>query len=433
MDAPCLARHGQHPHPHALATLFFLSSPSFSQQVDRDGTLGAWDRFAFSSMETLMLNTADRPAYHEDHEMFRDSVRKFLAKEMVPFADTYEAEGIIGRDVWRKAGEAGLLCPTMPEQYGGLGLDFGYNCVVNEEISYASIVAGFSLQSDIVADYLLAYGSEEQKQKWIPRMVSGETVAAIAMTEPGAGSDLQGVRTTAKKDGNHFIINGSKTYITNGQNADLIIVVAKTDPDKGAKGTSLILVEGDREGFERGRNLDKIGQNSSDTSELFFKDVRVPMTNCLGEENKGFIYLMSQLPQERLSIAVGAQANAQKAFDLTVEFVKERKAFGKTVFDFQNTKFVLADLKTKLQVGWAHLDHCIKRHMAGNLTAAEGSAAKLWHTDMQWEMADACLQLHGGAGYMNEYPIARLWRDARVQRIYGGTNEIMKEVVSRSI
>jgi acyl-CoA dehydrogenase len=384
-------------------------------------------------LETNMLNTSERPIYDESLEMFRDSVRKFIAKEMTPYINKFEEEGIVGKDVWRKAGDSGLLCPTMPEEYGGLGLDFRYNAVINEEIGYAGITAGFSLQSDIVADYLLAYGSEEQKQKWLPKFVSGEAVSAIAMTEPNAGSDLQGIRTTAKKDGNHYVINGSKTYITNGQNADVIVVVAKTDPDKGAKGTSLILVEAEREGFKRGRNLDKIGQNSADTSELFFTDVRVPMTNCLGEENKGFIYLMSQLPQERLSIAVGAQAAAQKAFDLTVAFVKDRKAFGKTVFDFQNTKFVLADLKTKLQVGWAHLDHCIKKHIDGKLTAAEGSAAKLWHTDMQWEMVDACLQLHGGAGYMNEYEIARLWRDARVQRIYGGTNEIMKEVVSRSI
>jgi acyl-CoA dehydrogenase len=380
-----------------------------------------------------MLQTADRDVYTPDHEMFRDSVRKFAEREMLPNAAKFEEEGIVGRDVWLKAGAAGLLCPTVPEEYGGLGLDFRYNCVVDEEIGYSNIVTGFSLQSDIVADYFLAYGSEEQKQKWLPRLVSGESISAIAMTEPGGGSDLQGLRTTAKRDGNHYVINGSKTYISNGQNADIIIVAAKTNPALGGKGISLILVESDREGFERGRNLDKVGQNSADTSELFFRDCRVPITNCLGEENKGFIYLMSQLPQERLSIAVSAQAAAQRAFDITVAFVKERKAFGKTVFDFQNTKFVLADLKTKLQVGWAHLDSCIKRHVDGKLTAAEGAAAKLWHTDMQWEMVDACLQLHGGAGYMNEYEIARAWRDARVQRIYGGTNEIMKELVSRSI
>jgi acyl-CoA dehydrogenase len=383
--------------------------------------------------EKKVLKTADREIYTEDHEMFRDSVRKFLDREMIPHANKFEEDGIISRDIWLKAGTAGLLCPTMPEQYGGLGLDFRYNCIVNEEVGYSGIVTGFSLQSDIVADYILSYGSEEQKQKWIPRLVSGETVTAIAMTEPGAGSDLQGIRTTAKKDGNHYVINGSKTYITNGQNADIIIVVAKTDPEKGAKGTSLILVEADSPGFSRGRNLDKIGQNAADTSELFFNDCRVPMTNCLGEENKGFIYLMSQLPQERLSIAVSAQGAAQRAFDITVAYVKDRKAFGKTVFDFQNTKFVLADLKAKLQVGWAHLDVCIKKHIAGKLDAYEGAAAKLWHTDIQWEIVDACLQLHGGAGYMNEYEIARLWRDARVQRIYGGTNEIMKELISRSI
>jgi acyl-CoA dehydrogenase len=380
-----------------------------------------------------MLVTASRPIYDQDHEQFRDSVRKFFAREMLPHKDKYEEEGLVGRDVWRKAGEQGLLCPTIPEAYGGLGLDFRYNAIVGEELGYTGIAAGFTLQSDIVADYLVAYGSEEQKQKWLPRLVSGETVTAIAMTEPGAGSDLQGIRTTARKDGNHYVINGNKTYITNGQNADLIVVVAKTDPDKGAKGTSLILVESDREGFERGRNLDKIGQNAADTSELFFNDVRVPMTNCLGQENMGFIYLMSQLPQERLSIAVSAMGASQRAFDITVEFVKDRKAFGKTVFDFQNTKFVLADLKSKLQVGWAHLDWAIARHLKHELTAFEGAAAKLWHTDLQWEVVDACLQLHGGAGYMNEYEIARLWRDARVQRIYGGTNEIMKELISRAI
>ena len=253
------------------------------------------------------------------------------------------------------------------------------------------------------------------------------------MTEPGAGSDLQGVRTTAKRDGNHYVINGSKTYITNGQNADLIIVVAKTNPEAGAKGTSLILVESDRSGFARGRNLDKIGQNAADTSELFFEDVRVPITNCLGEENKGFIYLMSQLPQERLSVAITAQASSQRAFDEAVKFTKERKAFGKTVFDFQNTRFSLADAATKLQIGWSHIDWCLTRHLKGELTAAEASAAKLWHTETQWEITDLALQLHGGAGYMNEYKIARLWRDARVQRIYGGTSEIMKEVVARSI
>jgi acyl-CoA dehydrogenase len=380
-----------------------------------------------------MLDLSRRTAFAPEHDQFRDSVRRFFDRELIPHLSRWEEEGIIDRGFWTKAGAAGLLCPTVPEEYGGPGLDFGFNAVIDEELAYAGSTAGITLHSDIVADYLVAYGSEEQKAHWLPRMVSGETATAIAMTEPGAGSDLQGIRTTARRDGNHYVLNGSKTYITNGQHADLVIVVAKTDPDAGAKGVSLILVEADREGYARGRNLDKIGFHSQDTSELFFNDVRVPITNCLGEEGAGFAYLMNQLPQERLSIACAAQAAAQRAFDEAVKFTKERKAFGKTVFDFQNTKFTLADLAAKLQVGWAHLDWAIRRHVAGELTAAEASAAKLWHTELQWEACDASLQLHGGAGYMNEYLIARLWRDARVTRIFGGTNEIMKEVVSRSI
>jgi alkylation response protein AidB-like acyl-CoA dehydrogenase len=380
-----------------------------------------------------MLATASRAPYTAEHTLFRDQVRKFIARNIAPHSDRWEEQGIVDREAWTQAGEAGLLCPTVPEEYGGLGLDFGYNAVIDEEIAYQGTSLGFSLQSDIVADYIVSYGSEDQKRHWLPRLVSGETVTAIAMTEPGAGSDLQGIRTTAKRDGNHYVVQGSKTYITNGQTADLVIVVAKTDPERGAKGTSLILVESDRGGFARGRNLDKIGQNCADTSELFFENVRVPITNCLGAENQGFIYLMSQLPQERLSIAIGAQAGAQRAFDEAVKFTKDRKAFGKTVFDFQNTRFTLADLAAKLQVGWAHIDWCLARHLKKELTAVEGSAAKLWHTELQWEVVDAALQLHGGAGYMNEYPIARMWRDARVQRIYGGTSEIMKEIVGRSI
>ena len=378
---------------------------------------------------------AGRFAYNEDHEAFRQTVRSFLAKEGVPNVDRWEKDRLVPKEFWRAAGAIGMLCPTVPEQYGGLGLDFGYNAVVDEEMSYLGVPAGFSLQSDIVADYVAHYGSEEQKAEWLPRMVSGETITAIAMTEPGTGSDLQAIRTTARKDGNHYVINGSKTYITNGQNTDLTLVVAKTDPDaKPAwKGMSIILVESDREGFRKGRKLDKIGQDAADTSELFFDDVRVPITNCLGEEGKGFVYLMSQLPQERLSIAVSVQASAQKAFDETVAFTKDRKAFAGMVFDFQNTRFVLADLKTKLQVGWAHLDWAIARHLKGELTNEEGAAAKLWHTELQWEVMDKCLQLHGGAGYMNEYPIARSWRAARVTRIFGGTSEIMKEVIGRSL
>ena len=380
-----------------------------------------------------MLDMSTRTAFSEEHAMFRDSVRQFFDRELIPNLERYEEEGIVDRKFWLGCGEAGLLCPTVDEKYGGLGLDFGFNAVVDEELAYAGSSAGITLQSDIVAEYLEKYGSEEQKLKYLPRMVTGECITAIAMTEPGTGSDLQAVKTTARKDGNHYVINGSKTYITNGQNADLILTVAKTDPTLGAKGVSIILVEADTPGFQRGRNLDKIGMHSADTSELFYEDVRVPMTNLLGEEGKGFIYLMSQLPQERLSIAISAQAAAQRAFDEAVKFTKERMAFGKPVFEFQNTKFTLAGIKAELQVGWAHLDWALSRHIAGELTTAEASAAKQWHTDLQGRVCDAALQLHGGAGYMNEYPIARLWRDARVTRIFGGTNEIMKEVVSRSI
>ena len=365
--------------------------------------------------------------------MFRDTVRKVFADVMIPNLEKHEREGIVGREEWKALGEAGLLCPTIAEENGGLGLDFGYNAVVAEELAYIGSSAGFTLQSDITAPYIQNYGSPEQREKYLPGMISGEIISAIAMTEPGAGSDLQGVRTTARKDGNHYVINGSKTYITNGQNCDFVIVVAKTDPELGAKGTSLIIVDADTEGFERGRNLDKVGQHSADTSELFFNDVRVPMTNLLGQEGGGFGHLMSELPQERLSIAISAQAGAQRAFDEAVSFTKERKAFGSNVFSFQNTKFTLAGLAAELQVGWAHVDWALARHMQGELTTAEASAAKLWHTELQGRVCDAALQLHGGAGYMNEYLIARLWRDARVTRIFGGTSEIMKEVVSRSL
>ncbi|MDR3470551.1 MAG: acyl-CoA dehydrogenase family protein [Devosia sp.] len=380
-----------------------------------------------------MLNTEGRVAYTPDHEMFRDSVRKFVAQEFAPNFDRWEREGIIDRGFWRASGAAGLLCPTVSEAYGGLGLDFRYNAIIDEEIGYHGVMTGTTLQSDITVGYIVHYGSEDQKRRYLPEMISGELITAIAMTEPGAGSDLQGIRTTARRDGDDYVINGAKTYISNGQSADLIIVVAKTAPELGGKGVSLILVEADREGFKRGRNLDKIGNWGADTSELFFQDVRVPIGNLLGRENAGLGYLMGQLPQERLSIAIGAQAAAQRAFDETVAFTRDRKAFGQAVIDFQNTRFTLADLKAKLQVGWAHLDWALLRHVEGKLTPQEAAAAKYWHTETQWQIVDAGLQLHGGAGYMNEYTIARLWRDARVSRIYGGTSEIMREVVARAL
>ncbi|MEY2927389.1 MAG: hypothetical protein RL367_1866 [Pseudomonadota bacterium] len=384
-----------------------------------------------------MLDTTARSIFTPEHEAFRDMVRRFLAAEFTPNLARFEEEGKVSLDLWRKAGEAGLLCLGLPAAHGGMGLDFSYNAVVNEEFTYAMMSDCLTLQTDITMPYILNYGSEDLKARVLPRLLSGDSICAIAMTEPGAGSDLQAVKTTAIRakgeGGDDYIINGSKTYITNGQNADLILTVAKTDPTQGAKGTSLILVEAERAGFSRGRNLDKVGQWSADTSELFFEDVRVPVGNCLGQENRGFIYLVSELAQERLSISITAQAAAQRAYDEAVKFVKERKAFGKPVFDFQNTRFTLADMASRLQIGWAHLDWAIARHVRRELTASEAAAAKLWHTETQWMICDAAMQLHGGAGYMNEYPIARIWRDARVRRIYGGTSEIMKELVGRGL
>jgi len=380
-----------------------------------------------------MISSADRALFNDDHHAFRDTVRRFLDSAITPYLDRHEADGIVDRAAWEKAGSAGLLCPQVPEAYGGLGLDFGFNAIVGEEISYLGSAVGFTLQSDIVADYLVHYASEDQKHRFLPGMVAGTTISAIAMTEPNAGSDLQGLKTIARRDGNGFRLSGSKTYITNGHSADLVIVAARTTEQGGARGLSLFLVEAGDEGFTRGRNLDKIGLHANDTSELFFDDVHLPADRLLGAENGGFGMLMNQLPQERLSIAVQSQASGQRAFDEAVKFTADRTAFGKRILDFQNTRFGLADLKTRLQVGWAHLDWAIARHIAGRLTPVEASAAKLWHSEMQWDACDLALQLHGGAGYMNEYPIARLWRDARVARIYGGTSEIMKEMIGRSL
>jgi len=380
-----------------------------------------------------MLKMDTRMGFEDEHHIFRDQVRKFFDKELVPHLPRWEQEGICDRDFWNKSGSAGLLCPNVPEEYGGLGLDFRYNAIVDEELSYYDCVLGFAVHSDIVCHYIMHYGSEEQKRTWLPKMVSGEAVAAIGMTEPGAGSDLKSIVTSAVRDGDEYVINGSKIYITNGQHADFVLLACKTDRAAGAKGVSLIIVEADRKGYVKGRNLDKAGQHHADTSELFFNDVRVPVTNLLGQEGKGFAYMMTELPQERLAVAIGTQAAAQRAFDLTVDFVKNRKVFGGTVFDLQNTRFVLAGLATKIQVGWAHLDWCLSRLVEGKLTSAEASAAKLYHSELQGEVCDAGVQMHGGAGYMTEYAISRLWRDARVTRIYGGTSEIMKELIARSL
>lgn len=380
-----------------------------------------------------MLDTSKRTVFNEQHDLFRDQVRRFFAREVTPNLARWEKQGIVDRSFWLACGQAGMLCPSIPQAFGGLELDFGYNAVFLEELFYLGSIPGVVVHSDVVTEYILHYGSDDQKRYWFPKMMSGEVITAIAMTEPSAGSDLANIKMTAVRDGDTYIINGSKTYITNGQSADLILVAAKTNPHAGAKGISLILVEATRGGFVRGPNLDKIGQKAGDTTELFFNDVRVPTSNLLGHEGMGFAYLMSQLPIERLGNAIIAQTSAQRAFDEAVAFTKARNAFGQTVFDFQNTRFTLADIAAKMQVGWAHIDWAIARHIDSKLTAIEASAAKLFHSELQFEVCDKALQLHGGAGYMNEYTIARFWRDSRVQRIYSGTSEIMKEVIGRSI
>ncbi|MDP6953873.1 MAG: acyl-CoA dehydrogenase family protein [Alphaproteobacteria bacterium] len=377
---------------------------------------------------------ADGGVYTAEHEAFRDQVKRFIEREITPHHDEWEKAGQVDRELWRKMGDAGLLSCAVPEDYGGPGADFSYSAVVLEEFARANASGpGIGVHSDIVTPYILHYGSDEQKQEWLPKFVTGEAVGAIAMTEPGTGSDLQGVRTTAIEDGNHLVINGAKTFITNGQQADVVIVVVKTDPTQGAHGTSLVLVERDREGFSRGRNLEKIGLKAQDTSELFFDNVRVPKTNLLGEEGKGFEYLMSDLPQERLIIALGAVAHAEAGLEWTIEYVKGRKAFGKAIGDFQNTRFRLADVKTEVTIGRAFVDQCMEKHMNGGLDPTTAAMAKLWTTEMENRVLDICLQLHGGYGYMWEYPIARAWADARIARIYGGTNEIMRELIGRSL
>ena len=355
---------------------------------------------------------------------------------LLPITSNTKKDEIVPRSQWEKAGENGLLCASVPEEYGGAGGTYAHEAAIIEAIGHHGVDGfGIVLHSGIVAPYILRYGSEEQKQKWLPRMVSGELIGAIAMTEPAAGSDLQGVKTTAVKDGNQYRINGSKTFITNGQNANLIVLVTKTDPEKGAKGTSLIVIETDEvEGFERGRNLDKIGYKANDTSELFFNDVKVPTSNLLGtEEGQGFFHMMNELPQERLIIANQAMAAIELALALTIEYVKERKAFGKAIIEFQNTQFKLAELKSEATMAKAFVNHCVTQHLQGKLDTATASMAKYLLTDLQGKVMDQCLQMFGGYGYMNEYPIARMYRDARVQRIYGGTNEVMKILVSRTL
>ena len=375
-----------------------------------------------------------RTLFSSEHELFRESVRKFFEQEAVPFHAQWEKDGHIDRALWNKAGEAGMLCSHIPEEYGGMAADFLYSAVVIEEQARLGLTGvGFSLHSDIVAPYILHYGNEEQKQYYLPKLVSGELVTAIAMTEPGTGSDLQGVKTTAVLDGDEYVINGSKTFITNGWLADLVIVVAKTDAKAGAKGISLFLVDAKTPGFSKGKRLEKVGMKAQDTSELFFQDVRIPKANLLGKEGMGFIYLMQELPQERLSVGVGAIASAEAALKWTLDYTRERKAFGRAVADFQNTRFKLAEMATEIQVGRVFVDRCLELHLNKKLDVPTAAMLKYWGTDLQCKVIDECVQLHGGYGYMWEYPIARAWADSRVQRIYAGTNEIMKEIISRAL
>lgn len=376
-----------------------------------------------------------RDIFDADHESFRDTMRSFCEKEIEPNHALWEEASIVPREVWTKAGDLGLLGFMMPEEYGGGGItDFRFNAIVQEELTRSGASGvGFALHTDLVSGYLLSYTTDEQKARWFPPFCSGEMITAIAMTEPGTGSDLQGIKTTAVKDGDHYVLNGSKTFISNGINADFIIVACKTDPEAGAMGVSLIVVERGMEGFERGRNLDKIGLKAQDTAELSFDNVRVPVTNLLGEEGHGFIYLMEKLPQERLTISVVAAAACRTMIDMTLEYVKERTAFGKPIGSFQNTRFVMAELETEARVAQVFVDRSITALNAGELTISEAAMGKWWTTELQKRTADACLQMHGGYGYMSEYPISKAFLDTRIQTIYGGTTEIMKEIIGRDL
>jgi acyl-CoA dehydrogenase len=376
----------------------------------------------------------DRTVFRDDHEMLRTTAKRFFERECVPRQAEWDKAGRVDRETWLKAGKQGLLCVSLPAEYGGGGGDFGHVAVVNEEMTRAGVSGpGFAVHSDIVAPYIARIGDEEQKQRWLPGICTGEQILAIAMTEPGTGSDLKAVRTTARREGDHYVINGSKTFITNGLNADLVIVVCTTDPSLGAKGVSLIVVETTRDGFRRGRKLEKIGMHAQDTAELFFDDVRVPVENRLGEEGKGFAYLMAELPQERLNIAVGAAARLETCLDHTINYVKDRRAFNQTVWDFQNTKFKLADIKAQAIAVRLMVDHYLGEHMRRRLTLEESAIAKLYATETLGKALDEMVQLHGGYGYMLEYPVARAFVDARVTRIYGGASEVMRDLISRKL
>ncbi|MEX2130406.1 MAG: acyl-CoA dehydrogenase family protein [Pseudohongiellaceae bacterium] len=386
----------------------------------------------------MIFENYQSPWMDEELQILRASVRKFYEREFLPLMPKWEKQGIVDRDAWFKAGKAGILCASMPEQYGGGGGNFKHEMVIAEELGRAGIVGfGNSVHSGIVAPYILHYGTEEQRQKWLPGMASGEYVAAIAMTEPGTGSDLQAVATTAVRHNDHYIVNGQKTFLTNGQTANLICVVVKTDPSESSKGISLIIVETDTvegKGFARGRNLEKLGMKAQDTSEIFFADVKVPVENLLGKkEGFGFVQLMEQLPQERLIIASSACVMMEKALQLTSEYVKTRKAFGKRLIDFQNTQFRLAERYTEARLARVFVDDCAMKLAEGKLDATTAAMAKWWTTQKECEIIDECLQFFGGYGYMLEYPIAKMFIDSRIQKIYGGSNEIMKLLIAREL
>ena len=379
----------------------------------------------------------ERTIFESEHHLFRESFRQFVDKEIVPNNQAWEEKGIVDRSLFEIAGSNGFLGVDIPQEFGGGGIaDYRFNQIMQEEFDMAGVAAaasGLGLHNDICIPYFLEFCSEEQRARWLPGLTSGQYITAIAMSEPGTGSDLASIATTATKDGDSFVLNGAKTFISNGIISDLVIVAAKTNPEAGHRGVSLLVVERGMEGFERGRNLDKVGRHSQDTAELFFTDVRIPAENLLGEENKGFYYMMFNLPQERLNIAISAVAGTQYAFDLTLEYVKERQAFGQPIGSFQNTRFKMAEIATELELTWAFIDKCVLAHNLKNLTADEAAMAKWWATELQKRAIDQCLQFFGGYGYMDEYPISRLWRDGRVQSIYGGTTEIMKEIVGRGL
>jgi acyl-CoA dehydrogenase len=381
-----------------------------------------------------MISMIDRALFNEEHRLFRDNLRRFIAKEVLPYHSQWEERGYVSREIWNRAGSEGFLCPTVPVEYGGCGGDQLFSISVIEEIAIAGTSGlGWSFHSDVVAPYILTYGTEEQRKHYLPKMVAGDVVGAIAMTEPAAGSDLKGILTTAKKVGDEYVINGSKTFITNGLHCDLVILAVKTDSQEGARGISLLLADATLPGFSRGKLLKKFGMHALDTTELFFQDMRVPISNLLGQEGRGFALLMQQLPWERLQAAIYSIAAAEAALSLTIDYTKERHAFGRELLAFQNTRFTLSELKTEIQIGRVFLDKCVELLLQGKLDTTVASMAKYWTTNLRFKVTDACVQLFGGYGYMRDFPISKAWADAGIYRLAGGSNEIMKEVIGRSL